>query len=230
MASTPTGISVPAGGDPFDPAGDMVKLANSLRSRIVVPVANVTARTALLAAISWTPSAVEPLRVSRADAPAGRRDELTYDGTNWRTVGTVLDGRLPHIRMRKTTAQARPASAWGQVAFEATDDAVGDQPWTVAAGGVLTLNQDGLYEFSATISMTTPGTFGVQIRRSGDNIVLDQSPVSSGASFTNHAHATRRLSAGDLIIALVYPSASGMSVTVDAATTPSFMTITKLSD
>jgi hypothetical protein len=88
MATTPTGVTVPAGADPFDPQGDMVDLANSLRSRIVVPVPNVTARTALVEAIDWTPSTAEPLRVCRADAPAGRRDEITYNGTDWIPVAT----------------------------------------------------------------------------------------------------------------------------------------------
>jgi hypothetical protein len=86
MSSTPTGIVVPAGSDPFDPQGDMVDLANSLRSRIIVPVTNKTARAALAAAIGWVPTVGEPLRVSRADAPDGARLEYTEDGTTWRTL------------------------------------------------------------------------------------------------------------------------------------------------
>ncbi len=87
MATDSLGITVPAGGDAFDPQGDMVALANSMRSRVIVPVANTTARTALVAAIAWTPSASEPLRVSRADAAAGRQDEITRDGgATWLVV------------------------------------------------------------------------------------------------------------------------------------------------
>lgn len=81
MATTATGIEVPAGGDAFDPQGDMVDLANSLRSRIRVPVANGTARTSLLAAITWAPSALEPLRVWREDLGV---EEMTTNGSTWR--------------------------------------------------------------------------------------------------------------------------------------------------
>ncbi|NKY08956.1 hypothetical protein [Cellulomonas hominis] len=92
MASTATGITVPAGGDPFDPQGDMVDLANSLRSRIAVPVVNATARTALLAAIDWTPTAAEPLRVWRGDALPAPREEW-YDGTRWHVIADTTLGR-----------------------------------------------------------------------------------------------------------------------------------------
>lgn len=92
MAVTATGIEVPAGSDPFDPAGDMVDLANSLRSRIVVPVANATERSALIAAIDWTPSSAEPLRVWRANAAVGWQEEITTDnGVTWLSVRAVAD-------------------------------------------------------------------------------------------------------------------------------------------
>lgn len=83
MATNELGMTVPAGGDPFDPQGDMVTMADSLRSKVVVPVANTTERDALTAAISWTPTAEEPLRVSRGDADPGRELEYTIDGTTW---------------------------------------------------------------------------------------------------------------------------------------------------
>lgn len=86
---TTAGLTVPAGSDAFDPQGDMVNLANSLRSQIVVPVVNLAARAALVAAIGWTPTAGEPLRVCRADARVGQRDEITYNGTDWETVQTT---------------------------------------------------------------------------------------------------------------------------------------------
>lgn len=100
MASSEGGVTVPAGTDPFDPQGDMVALANSLKSRIVVPVANTTERTALAAAISWSPSSEEPLRVNRADAAVGLRDEISYDGTSWTAVARL---RTP---VRHTTYDA----------------------------------------------------------------------------------------------------------------------------
>lgn len=95
MAQTELGIEVPAGSDAFDPQGDMVTLADSLRSRVIVPVPNVTARTALAAAIGWTPTAAEPLRVWRGDATPTPREEW-YDGTRWHVAAdlTLGYGRL----------------------------------------------------------------------------------------------------------------------------------------
>lgn len=84
MATTPTGITVPAGTDPFDPDGDMRDLAGSLEGRIIVPVANKDERAAVAAAVS--PTAAEPLLTWRTDAPAGARLETTEDGATWRTI------------------------------------------------------------------------------------------------------------------------------------------------
>ena len=89
MATTPTGLIVPAGTDVFDPDGDMRDLATSLEGRIIVPVANTTDRATLAAAVSPTPT--EPLYAHRIDAPAGRELERTLDGTNWRPVGARID-------------------------------------------------------------------------------------------------------------------------------------------
>ncbi|MBD7949582.1 hypothetical protein [Oerskovia rustica] len=66
MATTPTGLIVPAGTDVFDPDGDLRTLAGSLDGRLIVPVANTTARDALAAA--FTPSTAKPLLVYRSDA------------------------------------------------------------------------------------------------------------------------------------------------------------------
>jgi hypothetical protein len=85
MATTPTGVEVPAGTDAFDPDGHMRALAASLEGRIIVPVPNVTARAALAAAVS--PSTTEPLYVDRANAHPARRLESTTDGTTWIPVG-----------------------------------------------------------------------------------------------------------------------------------------------
>lgn len=83
MATTPTGLDIPAGTDPFDPDGDIRVLAGSLEPRVVVPVPNVTARDALATAVTPTPG--EPLYTHRADAPAGRRLEVN-DGGGFRSV------------------------------------------------------------------------------------------------------------------------------------------------
>lgn len=146
------------------------------------------------------------------------------DGATWKSLTPVM----PHIRMRKKELQTRSATTWSQIAFEETVDAAGDQPWTTTTGGVITVTQAGLYMFDLTVSMTIAG-FACQIRKVGTNDVLDQSPLGTSASQTNHAHATRRLAAGDQVIGLVYPS-SAANLTVDNAATPTFMTVTKLSD
>lgn len=57
--------------------------------RDVVPVANTTARTTLVSALTAageTPSSTKPLYVYRQDAPGLHRIEYTADGTNWVTV------------------------------------------------------------------------------------------------------------------------------------------------
>lgn len=82
MATTASGLIVPAGSDPFDPQGDMVDLANSFRSRIRVPVANQTARDLLLSQIDWSPTGGQPLRVTRGDTAAHEH----HDGIDWRTT------------------------------------------------------------------------------------------------------------------------------------------------
>lgn len=93
MATTPTGLTVPAGTDAFDPDGDMRTLAGSLEGRIIVPVPNVTARDALSALVS--PSASEPLYVHRQDATLGRQLERTTNGTTWTTVPGETGDALP---------------------------------------------------------------------------------------------------------------------------------------
>lgn len=89
MATTPTGLDVPAGTDPFDPDGDTRALAASLEGRIIVPVPNITARDALAAALSPTP--VEPLYVDRANAAPGLALEVTRDGSTWETIAALRD-------------------------------------------------------------------------------------------------------------------------------------------
>src|SRR5690606_15593906 len=84
VATNDLGVLFPTGGDEFAPHLDMEGLADSLAGRLVVPVANSTARAALAAAVS--PSTSEPLLVSRADAPATSRLEMTVNGTTWYEV------------------------------------------------------------------------------------------------------------------------------------------------
>lgn len=84
MASTETGVHYPSGTDEFAPHIDDQEQAESLNGRIIAPVANVTDRNALAAALA--PSASEPLFVKRADS-AGF--EYTTNGTKWHAVGGI---------------------------------------------------------------------------------------------------------------------------------------------
>lgn len=80
MTKNYLGIEVPAGTDAFDPAGDMTELGASLAGRVIVPVANTTARDLL--ATQVPPSTGQPLIVYRADADVFERNV----GSGWRTM------------------------------------------------------------------------------------------------------------------------------------------------
>lgn len=84
MASTETGVHYPLGTDEFAPHIDDQEQAESLTGRIIVPVANATARDALAAALA--PSSAEPLFVKRGDS-AGF--EYTTNGTKWHSIGGI---------------------------------------------------------------------------------------------------------------------------------------------
>lgn len=80
----PEGIRVPTGTDSYDLTNDLRKMMASAQT--IVPVTNVAARTALVAALvadSRPPSTSDPLYVDRADAPANRRLECSHDGISW---------------------------------------------------------------------------------------------------------------------------------------------------
>lgn len=75
----------------------------------IYPVANTTARSALVASLGWTPSATRPLYVHRADASTGLELERTTDGTTWLTIpagaatynATVAAGWSGTVRVQK---------------------------------------------------------------------------------------------------------------------------------
>lgn len=84
---TPEGIRVPAGGDNYDLTNDLRKMMESATT--IVPVANIPARAALVAALvaaGRPPTTADPLYVDRADAPANRRLERSHDGTSWSPI------------------------------------------------------------------------------------------------------------------------------------------------
>lgn len=90
MTKNALGIEVPAGGDAFNPQGDMVEMAASMDGRIIVPVPNTTARDALAA--SLIPTVDKPLYVLRADAAPSPCVEWS-DGTRWHVLADTRLGR-----------------------------------------------------------------------------------------------------------------------------------------
>lgn len=137
---------------------------------------------------------------------------------------------MGHMRVRAPSAHTAAAGAWAQIqnlTEIVTADTSGAQPWTVSAGA-FTITADGLYEFGMTISGGA-STFGLRWQRIAGSVVLAQTTVGAGASQTQTlVTGPRRILAGQVVAALVYPSAS-MNVVVDAATTPSTMYVTRLS-
>jgi len=93
MATTASGVTIP-GSSPTTTAATPIQdhwnnLGKSLNGRLIVPVASVTARAALVTALTaegYTISASNPLYTHRADAPLGFELEVTDDGTAWRTI------------------------------------------------------------------------------------------------------------------------------------------------
>lgn len=180
----------------------------------IIPVSSTTQRDLLTAA----GSATNPVYTDLAGAIA------RSTGSGWTRIG---GGRAPYMRLTQAANQTRTGGSFSQVAFGTTAEAEGAQPWAVA-NGAITVTESGLYEIQATISGVL-STFAVHIFRTNDNVVLGQSPTGSGASQTNQARALRRLSAGDIIVVRVNPSAN-MNVLQNAPTTPSDVVITKVSD
>ncbi|MFD6094584.1 hypothetical protein ACFWGN_20930 [Oerskovia sp. NPDC060338] len=110
MATTPTGLTVPAGTDVFDPDGDMRTLAGSLDGRIIVPVANAADRDALAALVSPTPT--EPLTVRRTDTGV---TETNTGGPTWTRVAGPLTDLVVNIALWTSTLRIRQevtAAGW----------------------------------------------------------------------------------------------------------------------
>lgn len=94
----PEGIRVPAGIDPYALTDDLRKMMESATT--IVPVANVPARAALVAALvaaNRPPSTSDPLYVDRADAATADRLEVTYDGTTWEAFSRQTFVGVPMI-------------------------------------------------------------------------------------------------------------------------------------
>ncbi|MHA7132531.1 hypothetical protein [Oerskovia turbata] len=110
MATTPTGLDVPAGTDVFDPDGDLRDLAGSLTGRISVPVANAADRDALAAAVAPTPAS--PLTVRRQDTGV---TETNTGGTTWTRIAGPVTDHLVNIALWSSTLRIRQevtATGW----------------------------------------------------------------------------------------------------------------------
>lgn len=160
MATTPGGIVVPAGSDPFDPRGDMVDLANSMRSRLVYPVANATARDALLAALDWTPTANEPLKVDRADTGRIERN----DGTAWK----------PLVPMLSSAKYRGDAPNWGATTIPAgatLREQMNPFSGVTTAGGLLTVLYETPYTGGIVFAQVIPVSGAVSTPQNGRTAV-----------------------------------------------------------
>ena len=99
MASTASGVTIP-GADPTlapaDPIEDLWNdLGKSLNGKLVVPVASITARAALVIDLvleGYSPSTAHPIYTTRADATPGCELEVTTDGTTWKPIGRPMIG------------------------------------------------------------------------------------------------------------------------------------------
>src|SRR5665647_2227638 len=137
------------------------------------------------------------------------------DATTWRAPVSVL----PHLRITQASAQSRPGTSWGQVAFGTTADTAGAQPWTVSAG-VVTLLFPCLISVDVTVSMSM-ASFAVMIYDATSGAALAEGPVGSGVA-SGSLSTTRHLPAGAAVLVRVYP-ASTMNIMADSATTPTFL-------
>ena len=163
MATTPTGVTVPAGTDVFDPDGDMRDLATSLEGRIIVPVPNTAARDALAAALA--PSATEPLYVHRHDAPAGGRLEVTIDGLTWRSIWSAPPGeaRAGGAMQRSDGSTTINAGATDLRIDPASITALPAGAGTVWSGSGLAHDRPGLWWAHATLRTSAGGARWIQI-------------------------------------------------------------------
>lgn len=120
--NTARGVRVPTGGDAYNLTTDLRLMAQTINPPVAV--ANITARTAVVAALAAEGNAVsvsKPLFVVRADAPALERLEVSYDGSTWTRyksgapsgwVDLPLYATSPTIWAKLPDAIAPPAQMW----------------------------------------------------------------------------------------------------------------------
>lgn len=222
-ATTAGGVRVPAGGDPFDPQGDMVELANSMRSRLIYPVANTTARAALLAALDWTPSTAEPLRVSRADAPPGLEVETTTDGgTTWRT--TVSGAVYAHAA--RTSDAAIATGSVTDLSWTGADTTLAGI--TVATNTVFTVPRAGRYQVTYGLVWATSGAGArnTWVEKNGTTRVIEADlGGSSAGGVTTGGSRVLDLAAGDTLKVRVFQNSGGTLAITGSGGIPMWLTI-----
>jgi len=165
MATTASGVTIP-GSSPTTTAATPIQdhwnnLGKSLNGRIVVPVASVTARAALVSALTaegYTPSTATPIIVWRADAAAGYRLEISIDGTAWSVVGST------YITGSKVTTPGAPFTTWaGFVTANVTGDGV--TRFRITASFAVMLGTVANDTFDVTLKETVSGTVIKTARR-----------------------------------------------------------------
>ena len=195
MATTPTGLIVPAGTDVFDPDGDMRDLAGSFEGRIIVPAANTTARADIAAAVS--PSISEPLYTHRADGGPRGLLEKTIDGIRWEGVAGIGTPIAPTLNSIWVTDPEDPLQLYQDGAHMVLSGGIRN-----AGSGSIGIPEAPLGSIAATAAPVTrkifAATFGGDGPWSAANVVVNP----DGALRFNISRATATMAPGAFILAV----------------------------
>lgn len=176
---TAEGFRVPATSDNYALTNDLRKMMESAKT--IVPVANKTARTALIAALTADgrpPTPTNPTIVVRADA-AGDPIEITEDGTTWTARPSVFTvggygpdtGYAPPPGTRTVTRMFNviaATSGTGTISVTFPDGGFSSPP--IINGMVTITGADinpvvfGGYLAATGVDIYFPGVFGVTVR------------------------------------------------------------------
>lgn len=206
------GLVAPEDTDAFGPAAAMRAGRAPFASRIIVPVANQTARDALAA--SHSPTTSKPLYVYRADL-----DEIEYtkDGSTWRVPGTgptVLVQRADPLPVLPTFP-----SATYTIPFDTEVDNPDDM-WAPAQATRLTIPRTGQYLVIASyVLANSGGQYVLDLMING--VATRQGRVTGGDSLGPTLLTPRRLTAGDYLeFRALQTSGSNRSFDVSAPNRP----------
>ena len=208
MTKNGMGIEVPAGGDAFDPQGDMVELGASLLGRVIVPVANQTEADALIPVL--TPSVANPLFVFLADTQALRR----HNGTTWANlIPQDLVAALCYLPSNVTVSPGTPTVLGKQplVAWT-TPTLTAGVSYDPATGG-FTVARAGLYQLGigAVYDANTSGANRLAWVQNGTGTRLVDVNAFGSNAVTKVPAGTRavRLTAGTVLYPYTYHDAGG---------------------